>query len=68
MAVNAITTATIASRAIRAERRPVRLVVRSTRLAQDAAPAATHSDRARDPGMAAGTIAERVLAETWGWS
>jgi len=61
-------TVTLASAAIRAERRTAHPASRSTHIARDASPAATHDDRMRGSVIVARTIADRILAETWGWS
>ena len=67
MAAASTLTATLASAAIRAEPRTAHPASRSTHIARDASPAATHDDRMRS-GIVAPSIADRILAETWGWS
>lgn len=69
MAANVTTTTRpLAGTISRTDRRIERPAVRAARLGQDAAPAATHRDRAQDPATATRRMADRILAETWGWS
>jgi hypothetical protein len=42
--------------------------MRRSRRAVDGPPAATHNDRARDFTVATRLDADRLVAETWGWS
>jgi hypothetical protein len=67
MAATSIPTTAFMNASIRsAQREPGML--RRLRMAAGGSPAATYSDRTRDPVEAAQIYAERVLTETWGWS